>query len=84
MYRPGDLVVIKLDSGDDAADMELMRQVADDRELLTMVSEMFCAQAHDAPEVRAASCPGDFSVGLSIGVRMSCNSVQGLCRDVCS
>ncbi len=27
LYQPGDFVVIKLDSGDDAADMELMRQV---------------------------------------------------------
>ena len=27
LYRPGDFVVIKLDSGDGAADMELMRQV---------------------------------------------------------
>ena len=29
-------------------------QVADDRELLKLISEMFVAQAHDAPEVRIA------------------------------
>ena len=39
------------------------RQVADDRELLSMISEMYYAKAHDAPEVRAHPSDTDAVIG---------------------
>ena len=53
LYRPGDLIVFKLDIDDDLVETSLVDQIAADSDLESMISEMFFEKHYHAKEMES-------------------------------